>query len=170
MSPRHRTHPSPIGELTIVAEDEALTRVHMDAAKYRPQDAAIYGPAAGPDDGLLAAAVDQLEGYFRRELTTFDLPLAPHGDEFAQRVWGLLLQIPYGATTTYGALARKLGDPNLAQAVGRANGHNPIAIVIPCHRVIGADGSLVGYAGGLDRKRFLLTLEEPSADHAGRLF
>ncbi|HET9633327.1 MAG TPA: methylated-DNA--[protein]-cysteine S-methyltransferase, partial [Terrabacter sp.] len=117
-----------------------------------------------------ASAVTQLDAYFSGSLTTFDLPLAPRGDAFHQRVWALLREIPYGETRSYGQLATALGDRNLAQAVGTANGRNPIAIVVPCHRVIGADGSLVGYAGGLDRKRFLLALEEPSADVSGRLF
>jgi methylated-DNA-[protein]-cysteine S-methyltransferase len=170
MGPRHVTTPSPIGELTIVADDGAITRIHMELAKHRPADPAPYGPAADPDEEPFAAAVTQLDAYFRRERTDFDLPLAPAGDDFAQRVWTLLRQIPYGETTTYGALARELGDPNLAQAVGHANGHNPIAVVIPCHRVVGAGGTLVGYAGGLDRKRFLLALEEPPADAVGRLF
>ncbi|MGN6752470.1 MAG: methylated-DNA--[protein]-cysteine S-methyltransferase [Intrasporangium sp.] len=170
MTPRHVVAPSPIGELTIVAEEGAITRVHMDAAKYRPSDLARYGEPADPTEEPFASAVRQLAEYFRRERRDFDLPLAPAGDDFAQRVWALLRAIPYGETTTYGALARALGDRNLAQAVGHANGHNPIAIVVPCHRVIGADGSLVGYAGGLDRKRFLLALEEPLPDDAGRLF
>lgn len=170
MGPRHVTTPSPIGELTVVAEDGAVTGLHMDLAKHRPADPAFYGPVGDPDEDPFAATLAQLAAYFRRERTAFDLPLAPVGDDFAQRVWAQLRQVPYGETTTYGALARELGDPHLAQAVGFANGHNPIAIVIPCHRVIGTDGSLVGYAGGLDRKRFLLALEEPPADTAGRLF
>jgi methylated-DNA-[protein]-cysteine S-methyltransferase len=170
MGPRHVTTASPIGELTIVAEHGTVTRLHMDLAKHRPADAEPYGPLGDPDEEPFAATLAQLAAYFRRERTDFDLPLAPAGDDFAQRVWTLLRQVPYGETTTYGALARQLGDRNLAQAVGFANGHNPIAVVIPCHRVIGTDGSLVGYAGGLDRKRFLLALEEPPADAAGRLF
>jgi methylated-DNA-[protein]-cysteine S-methyltransferase len=170
MGPSHVTTPSAIGELTLVAEDGAITRLHMDLAKHRPADPAPYGPIGDPETEPFASALAQLDAYFRRERTDFDLPLAPAGDEFAQRVWALLRQIPYGQTTTYGALARQLGDPNLAQAVGYANGHNPIAVVIPCHRVVGADGSLVGYAGGLDRKRYLLALEEPAPDAAGRLF
>lgn len=170
MSPRHVLLPSPIGKLTVVAEDGALTHLLMDAAKYRPADTDAFGDEAPPDEEPFAAAAVQLRAYFAGELRDFDLPLAPRGDAFQQRVWDLLRTIPYGETRSYGDLARALGDRNLAQAVGTANGRNPIAVVIPCHRVIGTDGSLVGYAGGLDRKRFLLTLEEPSAPDAGRLF
>lgn len=167
---RHVVMPSPVGDLTIVVEDEAITRVHLDAAQHRPADAAAYGEPANPTAAPFAAVLRQLAEYFAGERRDFDLPLAPAGDAFAQRVWALLRAVPYGQTTTYGALARSLGNRHLAQAVGRANGHNPIAIIVPCHRVIGADGGLVGYAGGLERKRFLLALEESSPDVAGRLF
>ena len=170
MTPRHVLVPSPVGDLTVVAEDGAITRLHLHAAKHRPSEADHYGEPGDPTEEPFTSAVRQLGEYFRRERRAFDLPLAPTGDDFAQRVWALLRTIPYGETMTYGALARSLGDRNLAQAVGHANGHNPIAIVIPCHRVIGSDGSLVGYAGGLERKRFLLALEEPLPDVAGRLF
>ncbi len=166
----HVTVASPVGELTIVAEAGAITRLHMEDEKYRPEDLSAFGEPGDPAEEPFASAIAQLAEYFRGDRRDFDLPLAPAGDEFSQRVWALLRAIPYGTTTTYGALARELGDPHLAQAVGYANGHNPIAIIVPCHRVIGADGSLVGYAGGLDRKRFLLALEEPAADSAGRLF
>ena len=94
----------------------------------------------------------------------FDIPLAPRGTPFQQRVWQLLVQIPYGRTTSYGALARELGSPEASRAVGLANGRNPIAIVIPCHRVVGSDGSLTGYGGGLDRKRWLLDLERSATN------
>lgn len=98
----------------------------------------------------------QLDAYFKGQLRTFTVPLDPDGSAFQQRVWGMLLQVPYGKTTTYADLARHLGDPKLTRAVGGANGHNPIPILIPCHRVVGADGSLTGYGGGLPRKRWLL--------------
>ena len=168
MSP-HVVLPSPIGPLTVIAEDGAITHVHMGEAKHGPAEESL-GSEASVTDEPFASAATQLAAYFAGELRDFDLPLAPRGDEFHQKVWALLKQIPYGQTRSYGDLARALGDRNLAQAVGTANGRNPIAIVIPCHRVIGADGSLVGYAGGLDRKRYLLALEEPGADEAGRLF
>lgn len=170
MTPAHVVVPSPVGDLTVVADGDAVTHVLMDAARHRPDDAEVFGDAGDLGDEPFASAVSQLDAYFSGSLTTFDLPLAPRGDAFHQRVWALLREIPYGETRSYGQLAVALGDRNLAQAVGTANGRNPIAIVVPCHRVIGSDGSLVGYAGGLDRKRFLLALEEPSADASGRLF
>jgi methylated-DNA-[protein]-cysteine S-methyltransferase len=170
MSPTHVVVPSPIGELTVVAEGGAITYLLMDAAKYRPDDPEVFGQPGDPTAEPFASAAAQLEAYFAGTLREFDLPLAPRGDDFHQRVWALLRAIPYGETRSYGDLARALGDRNLAQAVGSANGRNPIAVVVPCHRVIGADGSLVGYAGGLDRKRHLLALEEPQAGDAGRLF
>lgn len=165
----HVVLPSPIGPLAVIAQDGAITHVHMGEAKHGPADDA-FGEPADPTEEPFAAASTQLAAYFAGELREFDLPLAPRGDPFHQRVWALLREIPYGETRSYGDLARALGDRNLAQAVGTANGRNPIAIVIPCHRVIGADGTLVGYAGGLERKRFLLALEEPPAAQVGRLF
>ena len=170
MTPAHVVVPSPIGDLTVVADGGAVTHVLMDAARHRRDAPEVFGDVGDLGEDPFASAVTQLDAYFSGSLTTFDLPLAPRGDAFHQRVWALLREIPYGETRSYGQLATALGDRNLAQAVGTANGRNPIAIVVPCHRVIGADGSLVGYAGGLDRKRFLLALEEPSADVSGRLF
>jgi methylated-DNA-[protein]-cysteine S-methyltransferase len=156
---------SPVGDLTLVAEEGALVRLTMESQRHAPS--ADQGER---DDRGFASVREQLGEYFAGERTTFDVPLAPHGDPFKQRVWALLREIPYGHTRTYGELARALGDVNLSQAVGSANARNPIGIIVPCHRVIGSDGSLVGYAGGLDRKRFLLALEEPEAARADRLF
>jgi methylated-DNA-[protein]-cysteine S-methyltransferase len=170
MSPTHVVLPSPIGELTVVADEGAITHLLMDAARHRPEDPAVLGRLGDPADGPFVAAATQLAAYFAGSLREFDLPLAPRGDDFHQRVWALLRAIPYGETRSYGDLARALGDRNLAQAVGTANARNPIAVVVPCHRVVGKDGSLVGYAGGLGRKRHLLALEEPHAADAGRLF
>jgi methylated-DNA-[protein]-cysteine S-methyltransferase len=170
MTRAHVVVPSPIGDLTVVAEDGAVTHLLMDAAKYRPEDPEIFGEVGDLSDEPFAGASVQLASYCSGALSEFVLPLAPRGDDFHQRVWALLREIPYGETRSYGQLARALGDRNLAQAVGTANGRNPIAVVVPCHRVIGADGSLVGYAGGLGRKRYLLALEEPPADQSGRLF
>jgi methylated-DNA-[protein]-cysteine S-methyltransferase len=163
----HTVMPSPLGEITLVAEDGSLTGCYMELHMRSTDDEDRLGER---DDDSLSAAVAQLTGYFAGERTDFSLPLAPRGDEFQLRVWALLREIPYGQTRSYGDLARALGDVNLSQRVGWANGRNPISIIVPCHRVIGADGSLVGYAGGLDRKRFLLALEEPPADEASRLF
>lgn len=181
---------TPIGELTIVAEDGAIAAISMQLPSPQLSSPQLPSPQlpsmqlrarrAGQrlpdqdlgdrDDAGLAEAVRQLDEYFAGERTEFTLPLAQVGDAFQRRVWALLREIPYGQTRSYGDLARALGDVNLSQAVGAANGRNPISIVVPCHRVIGSDGSLVGYAGGLDRKRFLLALEEPPADEAHRLF
>jgi methylated-DNA-[protein]-cysteine S-methyltransferase len=172
----HTVMASPIGDLTLVAEGGALVSVGMvppvapqsrSEARLRQAGTDELGER---DDASLAGARTQLEEYFAGERRQFDLDLAPHGDAFQLQVWALLQQIPYGETRSYGDLARQLGDVHLSQAVGTANGRNPISIVIPCHRVIGSDGSLVGYAGGLDRKRFLLSLEEPAAADASRLF
>src|SRR3954454_7476528 len=150
---------SPVGEVRIVARDGSITRI-----EFSPFPDSPIGQPLGDrddDDPLLRRAVEQLTAYFRRELKEFDLPLAPHGTPFQQQVWGQLQLIGYGETTSYGVIAHRLGKTNTAsRAVGLANGRNPIAIVIPCHRVIGANGTLIGYAGGLDRKQLLLTLEQ----------
>jgi len=147
----YATIDSPIGELLLTAEDGALTGLHMSPF--------ATDPAWRHDPSALSDAATQLEEYFAGERTEFSLELAPAGTEFQQRVWGMLREIPYGETTTYGTLANRLGNPRTVRAVGLANGRNPIAVIIPCHRVIGADGSLVGFGGGLDRKRALLDHE-----------
>ncbi|EMY34710.1 methylated-DNA--protein-cysteine methyltransferase [Arthrobacter crystallopoietes BAB-32] len=166
MSRTHSTMATPIGELTLVAEEGALTAIYFPSHKRLP-DAAAFGERT--DEGF-GEAKRQLCEYFAGERREFSLPLAPKGDAFQLKVWELLRAIPYGQTRSYGQLAAALGDPHLAQAVGNANGRNPLSIVVPCHRVVGADGSLTGYAGGLERKRFLLELEEPAETKAGRLF
>ena len=166
MSVRHTVVDSPVGELTLVADGDALIGLYFDGHRRKPRLDGL-GPR---DDRGFGEAVRQLNEYFAGERTEFDLPLAPRGSEFELKVWGLLTKIPFGETRTYGQLAAELGDPGAAQAVGNANGWNPISIVVPCHRVIGASGGLTGYAGGVDRKRFLLGLEEPPADEDGRLF
>jgi methylated-DNA-[protein]-cysteine S-methyltransferase len=158
-----RTHTvidSVVGPLTIVAEDGQIRCLYMDLQRHRPDDDELgepdpLGRAAEP----FKAAADQLDAYFAGQLTTFDLPLAPYGSEFQQRVWAALQEIPYGETESYGQLAERIGSSGAARAVGLANGRNPIGIVIPCHRVVGSNGSLTGYGGGLDRKRQLLDLE-----------
>jgi methylated-DNA-[protein]-cysteine S-methyltransferase len=165
---------TPMGPMRIVAQEGAITAVEFVAA---PATAGDGGPrssmtvaadrAAGrpvgerdDEDPLLAEAARQLGAYFAGELTEFDLPLRPVGSDFQQRVWEQLRQVGHGSTTSYGEIARRLGmKPGAARAVGMANGRNPIAIVIPCHRVVGASGLLSGYAGGVERKRALLDLE-----------
>ena len=155
---QHVTLPSPIGPLTLVAADGNLIGLYMDTPGHNP-GAGTMGEAGDPRAEPFAAAAEQLEEYFAGRRTEFDLPLAPDGTQFQRRVWAGLQAIPYGRTSSYGELAGKIGQPTAVRAVGLANGRNPIALVIPCHRVIGADGSLTGYGGGLDRKRFLLALE-----------
>ena len=147
----YTTIESPIGEILLTGEGGALTRLYMS-----PFD---IDPAWERDPAALAEPARQLRVYFAGERTEFALALAAAGTDFQRSVWDLLLGIPYGETTTYGALANALGDPRKVRAVGLANGRNPISIVVPCHRVIGADGSLVGYGGGLERKRTLLAHE-----------
>ncbi len=161
----HVTVASAVGPLTIVAEDGKITGLYMDAQRHAPGPE-TFGLTADPADEPFAAAAAQLRAYFSGELTQFDLPLSPAGTQFQRRVWAGLLAIPYGETVTYGELARRLGSPAASRAVGLANGKNPIAIVVPCHRVVGSDGSLTGYGGGLDRKRFLLALEGAASQEA----
>ena len=156
----HSQYESPLGTLTLVAEGDALTGVYFDDHARRPP-AAAFGAR---DDAAFIAVKRQLDQYFAGVRTSFDLPLAPAGDAFEQRVWRELVRIPFGETRSYGAIAQLLGDKRLARAVGSANGRNPLCIIVPCHRVIGSDGSLVGYAGGLERKRQLLSREGALAD------
>lgn len=146
---------SPIGELLITGDGDVLTRLYMQSQKYGCRPPADWRR----DDAPFKPAREQLAAYFAGELQSFDLPLAPAGSRFQKTVWQALLDIPYGQTESYGSLARRIGFANGARAVGLANGHNPISIIIPCHRVIGADGSLTGYGGGIERKHWLLTHE-----------
>jgi methylated-DNA-[protein]-cysteine S-methyltransferase len=143
---------TPIGDLMLTGGPRGLTAVHLPGR--HPEPAGLRH-----DPGALAEAARQLGEYFAGRRTTFELDLDPRGTAFEQRVWRALLDIPFGSTTTYGELARALGTPRGARAVGLANGRNPLAIVVPCHRVIGSDGRLTGYAGGLERKQALLALE-----------
>jgi methylated-DNA-[protein]-cysteine S-methyltransferase len=147
--------PSPIGELLVVSNGAALTGIYMEAhrGKLEPQ------PGWREDDAQLRPAGEQLRAYFAGRLRDFDLELAPEGTAFQRRVWAELRRIPFGSTISYAELARRLGRPTATRAVGAANGRNPLAIVVPCHRVIGADGTLTGYGGGLERKRWLLQHE-----------
>jgi methylated-DNA-[protein]-cysteine S-methyltransferase len=155
----HTTIASPIGDLLLVGDrDGGLHGLYMQAAP-RPKAIDPAWTAAAPESEPFASVADQLERYFAGERTSFDLELRPRGNEFQLKVWEALTQIPYGTTTSYGELARRIGHPDGARAVGLANGQNPISVIVPCHRVIGADGKLVGYGGGLERKRLLLELE-----------
>ena len=148
----YTTMDSPIGELTLTGNGMALTGLYM----VRREEAR---PDWVRDDEPFAEARRQLGAYFAGELTAFDLPLAPRGTPFQKRVWEALRSIPYGRTASYRDIAVLVGNPAAVRAVGAANGRNPISIIVPCHRVIGADGSLTGYGGGMERKRWLLDLE-----------
>jgi methylated-DNA-[protein]-cysteine S-methyltransferase len=162
----HTTIESALGDLTVVAEADQLTGLYFAEHRRAPS----IDTLGDRDDAGFEEVRRQLGEYFAGERREFDLFVAPAGDAFQQRVWRLLTRIPYGQTRSYGDLAEQLGDPALAQAVGAANGRNPMSVIVPCHRVVGADGSLVGYAGGLERKRHLLALEEPAQVKADRLF
>ncbi|MFG2223187.1 methylated-DNA--[protein]-cysteine S-methyltransferase [Streptomyces sp. NPDC048644] len=161
-----RTHTvidgTPVGPLTLVATDGALSGLYMTDHRHRPP-LDTFGDLAGQDSAPFAVVIEQLHAYFRGELTVFDVPLALSGTPFQRRVWAALCTIPYGRTLSYGRLAEQLGVPSAARAVGLANGRNPVSIIVPCHRVVGADGSLTGYGGGLDRKRRLLAFESADA-------
>jgi methylated-DNA-[protein]-cysteine S-methyltransferase len=146
---------SPVGPLTLVAADGVLTGLYMDRQRYRPEEH-TFGER---DPALFGAAIGQLEEYFVGRRTVFDLPLALTGTAFQRRVWNAVAAIPYGAVTTYAALADAIGSPRAWRAVGAANGRNPLPIVVPCHRVVGVSGALTGYGGGLELKRALLALE-----------
>ena len=161
-----RTIESPVGPLTIAGLDGVVHHLRMDAQTYPPEGQGSWCA----DDGAFDDVADQLDAYFAGERTTFDVALHLDGTDFQQRVWRTLLEIPFGETRTYGELAMQLGSPGAARAVGLANGHNPIGIIVPCHRVIGADGSLTGYGGGIDRKRRLLDHERKVSGGALTLF
>ncbi|MGA8256918.1 MAG: methylated-DNA--[protein]-cysteine S-methyltransferase [Nocardioides sp.] len=149
---------SPIGELRLVEHHDSITAIEF--SPFRDPDGRVRG-AREDAHPLLVETARQLTAYFAKELTEFDLPLAPVGSVFQQRVWKELIEIGYGETASYGQVAHRIGKTNAAsRAVGLANGSNPIPIVIPCHRVIGANGTLTGYAGGLERKQLLLGLEQ----------
>jgi methylated-DNA-[protein]-cysteine S-methyltransferase len=152
------TDTSPIGELTLVGDGDALAGLYMTDHRHRPP----LPPGARRDDAPFAEARRQLGEYFAGERTDFDLRLRMEGTSFQREVWRALRDIPYGHTLSYGELARGIGRPDASRAVGLANGRNPISIVVPCHRVVGSTGSLTGYGGGMDRKRFLLDLETPA--------
>jgi methylated-DNA-[protein]-cysteine S-methyltransferase len=159
----HTTIDSPIGELTLVARDGVLSGLYFPGHWYMPT-ADVFG--ARSERGF-EQAEEQLGEYFAGERTEFDLATTIVGDEFQRRVWDLIDRVPYGQTTTYGEMAQALGDVALARKVGGAVGRNPLSIVTPCHRVVGKDGKLTGYAGGLERKQFLLELEGAGAQVEG---
>ncbi|MFZ0549011.1 MAG: methylated-DNA--[protein]-cysteine S-methyltransferase [Candidatus Promineifilaceae bacterium] len=149
-------YPSPLGDILLARSEAGLTHIVFQEGTHplTPESDWLYDSAAFED------ATAQLKAYFAGDLQAFDLPLAPEGTAFQQTVWEALKSIPYGETISYGELAQEIGRPNAPRAVGAANGRNPLPIVIPCHRVIGQDGSLTGYGGGLHIKKALLSLEK----------
>jgi methylated-DNA-[protein]-cysteine S-methyltransferase len=149
----HLTLASPVGEILLTAEDDGLTGLFLAAEQRAPEPGSAEG---GP---FLEDVRDQLEGYFAGGRRAFDISLAPAGTAWQRRVWDELGRIPFGETITYAELARRAANPMAIRAAGAANGQNPISIVIPCHRVVGSDGRLTGYSGGLDAKRWLLDHE-----------
>lgn len=166
---------SPIGTLTAAATDAGLTALLFETRRHGPSEAETARwraarEAGAPATRVLDAARAQLGAYFAGTLTAFDLPLAPRGTPFQHRVWRALLEIPYGETVSYAEIARRIGAPDAVRAVGAANGRNPVSIVVPCHRVIGANGALTGYGGGIERKRWLLAHEGWRGTEAPSLF
>lgn len=156
---QHTVIDSPYGPLTLVADDGVLSGLYMTEQRHRPPEE-TFGDR---DDSPFGEAEEQLQAYFADELKEFALELSLHGTPFQRTVWQQLQKIPYGETRTYGELADALGNPKASRAVGLANGKNPIGIIVPCHRVVGADGSLTGYGGGLERKQRLLDFERGTA-------
>ncbi|WP_097274720.1 methylated-DNA--[protein]-cysteine S-methyltransferase [Streptomyces sp. TLI_55] len=156
---QHTVIDSPYGPLTLVATDGTLSHLYMTDQRHRPAQE-TFGVR---DDRPFGEAIDQLEAYFASELKEFTLELRLHGTPFQRSVWEQLLRIPYGETRSYGELAEALGNPGASRAVGLANGKNPVSIIVPCHRVVGSNGSLTGYGGGLERKQRLLDFERGAA-------
>jgi methylated-DNA-[protein]-cysteine S-methyltransferase len=162
---RYRTIDSPIGPLALAGQGDALSHLRMLDQTYEPNRSHWV-----PDERAFPHVVGQLEAYFAGERNDFELDLNFAGSDFQRRVWQALLTIPYGETRSYGQIAAQIGAAGAARAVGLANGHNPIAIIVPCHRVIGASGSLTGYGGGLNRKRWLLDMEQSRTSATPSLF
>jgi len=158
MTPTRYVYASPIGPLTLVAEGDALTAILFGVESAVTE----FAPPTIAASPAIAATIAQLDEYFARQRTEFTLPLKPAGTPFQKLVWQELSRIPYGETISYGELARRIGNPSASRAVGLANGKNPLPIVVPCHRVIGANGALTGFGGGIARKEALLALERRS--------
>ncbi|HKE91728.1 MAG TPA: methylated-DNA--[protein]-cysteine S-methyltransferase [Gemmatimonadales bacterium] len=165
MTEAQRTISSPVGDLVLTASETGLTGVYFGPHPLSPSPVLSSPPVPlsamrrGGTKAVLDRTEEQLKEYFAGKRTTFDLPLEPSGTAFQLSVWELLRKIPYGVTTSYGELARRLGEPKASRAVGAANGANPIPIIVPCHRVVGSRGELTGFGGGIDRKRWLLEHE-----------
>lgn len=162
----HKTIGSPLGQLTLAATDGVLDAVYMEEHSHRPDQSSLGAAVAAGFE----QTEEQLAEYFAGERTDFTVPTAARGTAFQKLVWDQLRLIPYGETRSYGQIANALGGSAVARAVGTANGRNPLSIIVPCHRVVGSSGSLTGYAGGLERKRFLLALEASVSAGGGMLF
>ena len=156
---RYSLMPSPLGNVLLVANGDALCGVYFDEQKYLPSIDSAW--QEDEDSAVLRAAHNQLDQYFAGSRKRFELPLGPNGTPFQRAVWNAIAQVPWGETLTYAELASRAGRPGSARAAGAATGRNPLSIIVPCHRIVGSDGSLTGYAGGLDRKQKLLALERP---------
>ena len=171
---RHGTIATVLGELTLVAprdqDGDGLAAIYFPGHWHLPEQSTFGTAVDASADDLFQTVNAQLDEYFDGQRTLFTIPLVPQGNEFSHKVWAILQDIPLGKTMTYSDIAERLGNKHLAQRVGQVVGRNPISIIIPCHRVIGSDGSLTGYAGGLERKRLLLELEEPAEVTEARLF
>ncbi|MFD3658490.1 methylated-DNA--[protein]-cysteine S-methyltransferase [Streptomyces sp. NPDC058620] len=163
---QHTVVDSPYGPLTLVATDGVLAGLYMAGQRHRPPEE-TFGV---PDPRPFGPVVEQLDAYFAGGLRAFDLPMHLAGTPFQRSVWAELTRIPYGETRSYGELAALLGKPGASRAVGLANGKNPIGIIVPCHRVVGASGGLTGYGGGLDRKQRLLAFESGTEGDVPALF
>lgn len=170
MYTRHAVIDTVLGEVTLVASGTSIVGLYFRHHWHRPAEVSFGTLVAVASDELLRDAACQLREYLDGDRVTFDLPTATAGDSFQESVWELVRQIPRSETVTYGDLADRLGDRTLAQSVGQAVGRNPLCVILPCHRVVGANGRLAGYAGGLARKKFLLDLEESASAKAERLF
>ncbi|MFI1457951.1 methylated-DNA--[protein]-cysteine S-methyltransferase [Streptomyces roseus] len=159
---QHTIVDSPYGPLTLVATDKVLSGLYMSAQRHRPAEES-FGARVAATEEPFPEVVRQLAAYFAGELTEFDVPVRLEGTAFQRSVWDQLVRIPYGRTWSYGELAARLGKPNASRAVGLANGRNPVSIIVPCHRVIGASGGMTGYGGGVERKVRLLAFEAGAA-------
>lgn len=161
---------SPIGKLTVASNGDAITGLYMELHKHGPVGRETWSHDTRSEIRVLRDAAQQLREYFAGTRLDFDLPLAAHGTDVQKSVWTQLSEIPFGETRTYGEIAKVIGRPKASRAVGSANGRNPISIIVPCHRVIGSDGSLTGFGGGIERKRWLLAHEaRVKSEHAHSL-
>lgn len=161
---------SPVGPLTLAGIGSTLLHLRMADQSHEPDRSEWEPVDSTSSGGLFDDVVEQLEAYFAGSLRNFDVDLELHGTEFQRRVWAALQTIPYGETRSYGQIAEQIGSPGASRAVGLANGRNPIGIIVPCHRVIGAAGGMTGYGGGIDRKKILLGLEKSHMPAESTLF